>query len=142
ILGVFYEHQGGFGLITKMRLFAAGSGFAALLLTAAAGQRGTPPSAQHEAVLNNYCVTCHNDRAKTGGLSLEKADLVAIPGEAEKWEKVIRKVRAGLMPPAGMPRPSGDSLDALADFLENSVDRGAAAKVNPGRATMHRLNRA
>ena len=94
------------------------------------------------AVLNTYCVTCHSDKARTGGLSLEKADLVDIPKGAETWEKVIRKVRAGMMPPPGASRPDRARLDGLAEFLETSIDRAAAQKPRPGRTAMHRLNRA
>src|SRR3954469_2872340 len=64
----------------------------------------TSPGAQ-QALLNQYCVTCHNARAKTGGLSLDAVSLDRVNGEAEIWEKVVRKLRAGLIPPAGLPRP-------------------------------------
>ncbi len=94
------------------------------------------------AVINTYCVTCHSDKARTGGLSLEKADLGDVPKGAETWEKVIRKVRAGMMPPPGARRPDPAQLDAFAGFLETSLDRAAAAKPRPGRTVMHRLNRA
>ena len=63
------------------------------------------------AVIEKYCVTCHNDKARTGGLSLQGADLGAVPAHAETWEKVIRKVRTGSMPPLGMPKPDGAALD-------------------------------
>src|SRR4029079_15096474 len=75
-------------------------------------------------------------------LSLEHADFTDIPKSAETWEKVIRKVRAGMMPPPGMPRPPGSQLDAMAGFLETSLDRAAVARPRPGRTAMHRLNRA
>ena len=64
------------------------------------------------------------------------------PDAAETWEKVIRKLRVGAMPPQGMPRPDKAATDGLASFLETSLDRAYAANPNPGRATMHRLNRA
>src|SRR5579862_788158 len=95
----------------------------------------------HSAVLNKYCVTCHSDKTRTGGLTLQGADLNDVPKNAESWEKVIRKLRAGAMPPQGMPRPDQATIDGLASFLETSLDRAAAAKPNPGHATMHRLNR-
>ena len=94
------------------------------------------------AVIEKYCVTCHNDKARTGGLSLQGADLSAAPARAEIWEKVIRKIRTGSMPPLGMPKPDAAALDGLASYLETSLDRAAAKNPNPGRATMHRLNRA
>jgi hypothetical protein len=106
-------------------------------------QPGPAPSGQvtPSAVLNRYCVTCHSDKARTGGLSLENADLVNIPNGAETWEKVIRKVRAGMMPPPGMQRPDKATLDAFSGVLENALDEAAALKPRPGRATVHRLNR-
>jgi mono/diheme cytochrome c family protein len=96
----------------------------------------------HRALLDKYCVTCHNDRAKTAGLSLAKMDLANVEEGAEVWEKVIRKLRTGAMPPAGAPRPQNTSASALATYLETSLDSAAAAKPNPGRPTIHRLNRA
>jgi mono/diheme cytochrome c family protein len=86
-----------------------------------------------------YCETCHNDRLKTGGLSLQG---LPIDGNAETWEKVIRKVRAGMMPPAGAKRPERAALDAFAGSIETTIDRAAAANPNPGRAPLHRMNRA
>ena len=65
-----------------------------------------------------------------------------LPQGAETWEKVIRKLRVGAMPPQGMPRPDKATADGLASYLETSLDRAYAANPNPGRATMHRLNRA
>ncbi len=98
--------------------------------------------ATEQAVLNKYCVTCHSDKLRTGGLSLQSADLTNVAGSAEAWEKVIRKLRAGAMPPQGVPHPDAAAVNELASFLETSIDRAAAAKPNPGHAAMHRLNRA
>jgi len=78
----------------------------------------------------------------TGGISLQDLDLNSVPANAETWEKAIRKLRVGAMPPQGMPRPDKAALDGLASFLETSLDRAYAANPNPGPATMHRLNRA
>jgi mono/diheme cytochrome c family protein len=99
-------------------------------------------TATHATVIKSYCASCHSDRTKSGGLTLEHADLATVPQSAETWEKVIRKVRAGLMPPPGMPRPEPARLDGLASFLEDTIDRAAAATPRPGRTAMHRLNRA
>ena len=99
-------------------------------------------SAAQQTVLNKYCVTCHSEKLRTGGLSLQNADLSRLPAAAETWEKVIRKLRTGAMPPQGLPRPDAAALNDLALFLETGLDRAAAANPNPGRATMHRLNRA
>ena len=89
-------------------------------------------------ILDQYCVTCHNEKLKTGGLSLET---IALDRDAETWEKVVRKVRAGLMPPAGAKRPDRATLDTFASSIENAIDQAAAANPNPGRAPLHRMNR-
>jgi len=102
-----------------------------------ASESATP----QRALLDKYCVTCHNQRAKTADLMLDKSDLARVPQSAEVWEKVVRKLRAGAMPPQGMPRPDAASVDSLVSYLETSLDRAAAAHPNPGRATVHRLNR-
>ncbi len=124
-------------------MLVIGMSVAALLAAPAAAVQHsveTGPAGQAE-VINTYCITCHSDRTRTGGLSLERADLVDVPKGAETWEKVIRKIRAGMMPPPTAPRPAAARLDALAEFLETSLDRAAAAKPRPGRTVMHRLNR-
>jgi mono/diheme cytochrome c family protein len=100
-------------------------------------------SLPHKAVLNHYCVTCHNEKLKTAGLMLDKMDLENVSAGAEVWEKVVRKLRTGAMPPAGMPRPDKAAYDSFATYLETALDRAAEAKPNPGRpAAIHRLNRA
>jgi hypothetical protein len=91
------------------------------------------------ALLDRYCVTCHNEKAKTGGLTLQKLDPAQPGDQAETWEKVVRKVRAGMMPPSGMPRPDRAALDSFAAKLEAGLDR--AARPNPGTSGLHRLNR-
>jgi Protein of unknown function (DUF1592)/Protein of unknown function (DUF1588)/Protein of unknown function (DUF1585)/Protein of unknown function (DUF1587)/Protein of unknown function (DUF1595)/Planctomycete cytochrome C len=93
-------------------------------------------------MLDRYCVTCHNQRLVTAGLKLDEAD-VANPVEgAEIWEKVVRKLRTGMMPPPNMPQPSMEDRRALLSWLETSLDKAAAAKPNPGRTeTLRRLNR-
>jgi len=106
--------------------------------TTAAAVRPSP----HAAVLTTYCLTCHNERAKVGGLVLDTADLADIPAKADVWEKVIRKVRAGMMPPVGLPRPDAATLDSLVGHLETTIDRAALASPVLRRAAMHRLNRA
>jgi cytochrome c551/c552 len=94
-----------------------------------------------QALLNQYCVTCHNTKLKTGGLALDKLELARAGTNAESWEKVARKLRAGMMPPAGAPRPDRHALDALAGAVEDALDRAAAANPNPGRTPLHRMNR-
>jgi hypothetical protein len=97
---------------------------------------------QPRAVLNQYCITCHNAKLKTGGLELDRLDPEHPAANAETWEKVVRKVRAGMMPPAGAPRPERKTLDALAATVEDELDRAAVTNPNPGRAPLHRMNRA
>jgi len=101
-----------------------------------------PESAQKQrALLDRYCVTCHSDRLKTANLSLQGLDLTKIADHADLWEKVVRKLRAGVMPPPDVPRPSLTEYEGLRDFLENEIDRVAATKTNPGSIVLHRLNR-
>jgi mono/diheme cytochrome c family protein len=108
----------------------------------AAPQPAAPTgTASQRALLDKYCVTCHNQKLKTAGLLLDKMDLDHIADGAETWEKVIRKLRGGQMPPVGLPRPDRATVDSFASWLENSLDRVALAKVNPGRSPLHRLNR-
>jgi hypothetical protein len=93
------------------------------------------------AVINQYCVTCHNQRAKTAGLMLDTLDATRVDQHPDVWEKVVRKVRAGMMPPGGAPRPDRPTLDAFASTIEFALDRAAAAHPNPGTTGLHRLNR-
>ena len=100
-------------------------------------------SASHRALLDRYCVTCHNARLQTAGLTLDTTNLASVDTGAHVWEKVIRKLRAGSMPPPGRPRPDGAGSAALVSYLETELDRAAAARPQPGRTeTFHRLNRA
>jgi len=101
-----------------------------------------PASAVQRATIDKYCVTCHNQRTKTGGLTLDGVDLADLPAHPDVWEKVIRKVRAGMMPPAGMPRPDAPAQQALVSWLETTLDEAARVSPNPGRPLAHRLNRA
>jgi cytochrome c551/c552 len=107
-----------------------------LVIEAQGSQQAAP-----QAVLDQYCVTCHNQRSNTAGLALDTRDIGEVAGDAEVWEKVVRKVRSGMMPPAGAPRPSRDALDALAGELEVRLDAAAARNPNPGAPGLHRLNR-
>ncbi|MGA3188546.1 MAG: DUF1592 domain-containing protein [Bryobacteraceae bacterium] len=93
------------------------------------------------ALVNQYCVGCHNDKLKSGSFSWTQIDLTHPERTAEQSEKVIRKLRAGLMPPPGLPRPDATTMKAFAASIENSIDLAAAAHPNPGRPALHRLNR-
>src|SRR5262247_594994 len=99
------------------------------------------PVSEHANVITQYCVTCHNQRAKTAGLSLEAMDMSAIGHDAETWEKVVRKLRSGMMPPQGSPRPDDTTRKTLVSFLTTELDRAAVANPNPGRPLLSRLNR-
>ena len=96
--------------------------------------------------LDRYCTSCHNQRLKSsatsGGVVFDGADLGRVADDPALWEKVVRKLRTGAMPPAGVPRPTAAAHTALLTHLETSLDREAAAHPNPGRAAPHRLNRA
>jgi hypothetical protein len=94
------------------------------------------------SAVDKYCVTCHNQRLKTGGLTLDSPDLANVAAHPDVWEKVIRKIDAGMMPPAGAPRPDAATKKALVANLEGVLDRAAKTSPNPGRPLVHRLNRA
>ena len=110
-------------------------------LQPAQGQQPSDPSAQR-TVLQTYCFTCHNEQLQTAGLMLDLMDTDHVPGDVEVWEKVIAKLRSGAMPPVGRPRPDDATVGRLVSWLETEIDRAAAARPNPGRPVMHRLNRA
>ena len=105
----------------------------------------SPAISSHAALLEQYCVTCHNERLRSRGtvpIELQTADLATVPAQTELWEKVIRKLRTGSMPPMGRPRPDAAAADTFATWLETEIDRVAAAQPNPGRTEpLHRLNR-
>ena len=119
---------------------------------------GAQQATEYRALLDDYCVTCHSLRIVDGqnepatvltsqlravGLALDALDLSAIAADAAHWEPVVRKLRAGLMPPAGRRRPDQALLDEFRAWLETELDGAAAASPDPGRtATFHRLNRA
>jgi hypothetical protein len=100
------------------------------------------PSAAHRDVINRYCVSCHNDRLKTGGLALDTVAAHDVGQHPEVWEKVLRKVRARQMPPIGVPRPDEATYETVISSLEEALDHAAAVQPNPGRTdTLRRLNR-
>jgi hypothetical protein len=103
----------------------------------------TSPSSGSRELLNTYCVTCHNEKLRTGGLSLDGGDLTDtdVAAAPATWEKVVKKLRSGAMPPAGARRPDARVLASFAASLEETLDRAAAAAPEPGRVPAHRLNR-
>ncbi|HZI81004.1 MAG TPA: DUF1592 domain-containing protein, partial [Vicinamibacterales bacterium] len=94
------------------------------------------------APLAKYCVTCHNERLKTGGFVIDPAQLIDVGAHADAWEKVVKKLRTGTMPPSGAPRPDQATYDSVASALETSLDRAAAARPRVGTLPIaHRLSR-
>ncbi|MFP6573373.1 MAG: DUF1592 domain-containing protein [Vicinamibacterales bacterium] len=118
------------------------SAIGAHAVSAAGGGQETSQHADRQALVNRYCVSCHNDRLETGGFTLESLDLADIGAHPEAWEKVVRKMRAGAMPPRPRPRPDQETYDEFRFWLENELDRAAAVNFNPGRTeAFHRLSR-
>ena len=102
----------------------------------------SPAASDARALLDRYCVTCHNDRLETAGLNLENIDVAHVPAEAEIWEGVVRKLRTSTMPPPNRPQPPAGARAAMASWLASTLDAAAAATPNPGRTeTLRRLNR-
>ncbi|MEO6079587.1 MAG: DUF1592 domain-containing protein [Steroidobacteraceae bacterium] len=118
------------GLLPVLGLFAADR--------AAAAQ---PHGVIDAALIQKYCAGCHNDEQWSGGLSLDGVETAHIGNDAEMWETVVRKVRTGMMPPAGEPRPQGGKLQAFAAGLERELDNAARGKSQPGHPGLRRLTR-
>src|SRR5216117_2037263 len=105
-------------------------------------ETAAPQKDPARGVLDQYCVTCHNEKLRTAGLALDKLDVMHPNSNAEVWERVIEKLRAGSMPPPRRPRPDTATYRAIATWLENEIDRAWTATPNPGRiGAVHRLNR-
>ena len=127
--------------VSIVAVSASRSDVATLSAAQAPAAQSSAPLAPR-ALLDTYCVTCHNQRTKTAGLTFDTMDL-AMPSEhAAIWEKTVRKLRGGMMPPPGVRRPDQASVDSMVSWLERSLDEAAAAHPNPGRVALHRLNRA
>jgi cytochrome c551/c552 len=99
-------------------------------------------AAPQTAMLQKYCSGCHNNRVKTAGVSVEGLDLSAVAGKQEILEKILLKVKAGQMPPPNLPRPDAPTVAAFSQWLEGALDSEAAAHPDPGKPSVHRLNRA
>ena len=133
-------------ILLACSMMAVGAAFLDAKATAVASQKSrsnpAPPSTVAvRAVLDKYCVTCHNQRVKTAGLMLDTLDVEHAGSAADQWEKVARKFRTQEMPPPGRPRPDSDTYRAATLQIETALDNAAAAKPNPGRVAVHRLNR-
>jgi mono/diheme cytochrome c family protein len=100
-----------------------------------------PLSAAGPALMNQYCSNCHNADDLAGGMDISKLDIEKVGKDAAVWERIVRKVRTGMMPPSGQPRPARAVLDTFASDLESRLDKAAAANPNPGTLSVHRLNR-
>ena len=124
----------------------SGRAFAHAILVAigcglGAAQAQEPNQSFDSALLERYCVTCHNQRLRTGGLALDDLDPSRVAVHAETLEKVVRKLRAGQMPPPARPRPDPPVVSAFVASVETALDALAAADPNPGRVAVHRMNR-
>ncbi len=121
---------------------AAGLAGARPAHAAEAGEQPGPSGGWQRELLDRYCVTCHNGRMRTAGLALDEHDVGAVAAAPAVWETVVRKLRAGAMPPAPRPRPDAETYDRFVGWLEAELDRHAAANPDPGRTeAFHRLNR-
>jgi hypothetical protein len=113
-----------------------------ILFTAFVGRAQTASTTPLDpALLKQYCIGCHNERAKAGGLMLDTVDYGRLEENAETWERVIRKIKTGMMPPSGARRPERLVLDAFANEIEKRLDGAAARTPNAGNPGLHRLNR-
>ena len=123
------------------RLFPA---LLAVLTVAGPVAAQSPAPGSQKALIDKYCVTCHNERNKgrTANLSLDKVDIDHIGANPELGEKILRKIKSGSMPPPGSPKPERPVLDGFAGWVETTLDAESAKAPNPGRAIVHRLNRA
>lgn len=143
-LGLVAIASASVGQIQMMPVGAAGAPVASQQPVASPPQSAAaavPAAAPQRALLDQYCVTCHNERLKIAGLMLDKVDVSEVAANALVLEKVVRKLRSGQMPPEGRPRPDRATAKAYAATLAASLDRVAAAAPNPGRVVVHRLNR-
>ena len=122
-------------LLVSLSPVAAQAGPVQAVQAAAAG------TSSQRALVDKYCVTCHNKRTRQGGLELDGVNVDRVTEHPEVWEKVARKLRTGAMPPVGLPKPDDQSMNGFVGWLEDSLDKAAAASPNPGRPAVHRLNR-
>ena len=111
-------------------------------VTGESAARAIGSAATGRALLDRYCVACHNERLRTADLTLDTLSLADVGDAAATWEHVVRRLRAGAMPPAGRPRPTAAASHAFVSWLETELDTTALANPDPGRPTIHRLNRA
>ncbi|MEJ7609525.1 MAG: DUF1587 domain-containing protein [Bryobacteraceae bacterium] len=120
-------------------MFARCLGLAWIACTAASAQQS---ASINQVILKQYCLGCHNDKVKTGDISVQGLNPANVSEDPGTWEKVLRKVSTGQMPPPGMPHPKPAALQSFAKWIADELDESATANPNPGRPTIHRLNRA
>jgi hypothetical protein len=125
-----------------MRILLLAALTACCLVAAPQQSTAAPQQDPNRALVNRYCVTCHNSKLKTANLAFDVIDLAHPEKDALTWERAIRKLRGGMMPPPGAPKPPFEAVSAFATYLEDSLDRASAANFNPGSVRIHRLNRA
>ncbi len=123
-------------------LAVAGLCFPAVYAPAGTPNTTAAPANPHRQLLNTYCVVCHNDKLRTAGVSFSGIDVDDVSHDGATWEKALRKLSTGEMPPPGMPRPDSGTRAAFTTWLESSLDQAAVSHPNPGRPAIHRLNRA
>ena len=128
------------GIVAELVLIGAGFAITTLLNAQVTGPQGVAASSWQQTTINKYCTGCHNNRARTAGLSLEGKPL-DVSADPETWEKVVKKLQLGAMPPAGNPRPEAATYSGLLRDLITRLD-AASAKFTPGAPLLHRLNRA
>src|SRR5438046_2114688 len=130
------------GRIEFAALLGIGAAAAAVSLGAAGAQAPASRSGSDDGggrqLIAQYCAGCHNDRAKIGGVSFDHADFASVASEADLWERAIRKLRSGQMPPAGRARLDATAVEHFVSTLESALDRAAAVAPNPGRPVTHR----
>src|SRR5947209_16878896 len=128
--------------LSMVLLGGAAFAVAALMPATLRAQPATPTdAANYKQLMQMYCVGCHSGPTPFAGLNLEPLDPAKLNENGVIWEKMIRKLRDKQMPPAGMPRPDDATMQSLINYIESGRDRLAEVRPNPGRTTLHRLNR-
>jgi hypothetical protein len=127
-------------VLTPFSLLVAFQGGSSANSESGAGTKS--PASMYKAVLDQYCVSCHNEKLRTAGLVLTNVNLNDVSKDSALWEKVLDKLQTGAMPPAGVKRPQLSTYNAFSAYLVDTLDRSAAAHPRPGRPAVHRLNRA
>jgi len=125
-------------ILVALGVVLAGAALAATVVTK---NYGSTPAAEYSAILDEYCVRCHSSSAPRAGVNLRSLDLANFEHNGATWEKLLRELRSREMPPPGRWRPDPATYDAFVNYVESGRDRVAEIKPNPGRSTLHRLNR-